>query len=116
MKTSEIAVKAAVGSYEEFISPNGIMMIRGIEMNWQKQFKYWDNTGPWSLFISCGSMFEMKGFMWKVNEDNTFSIFGLGEEDEDRVAFKVSTLEEAEFFIKSYLKGNNLELAPLYKK
>lgn len=115
MKTKkEISALAIVGVYNEFVSPNGITMIEGISMNWQKQYKYHDNTGPWSLFITVDSMTNMKGFMWKANENNELSIFG--EEDEDRISFNCNTLEEAEFFVQRYLEGNKLELAPLYRK
>jgi len=118
LEKAEEKIKAEIGIFEEFISPNGITMIKGIKINWRKEFKYADGTGPWSLTLNVGDMSNMKGIVWKVNEDKVLSIFGMSYSSEGgRAAFKCNTLEEAEFFVQRYIEGNELgELGVLYQK
>lgn len=112
LREEKIQMNAEQGIWEEYTSRNGISMIKGLSMDWEKSYQYYDNTGPWSLLIRVGGFTDSKSFMWKVNEDKSLSVY----DENSGCSFRALTLEQAEFFILSYLVQNKLDLPSLYIK
>lgn len=94
----------------EFTSSNNITMIKGRKYNWEKQSKYYNNTGPISLGIYLGSLGEYIQANWHIQDDKCIYLSnGRGT-----LKFYCESIDRAEELISMYIKANNIDLGPLY--
>jgi len=100
---------------EEYISKNGLTMVKGNNFNWQKTPVYFDQLVPFVLSISMGTLDEM--YVGSYDLDTKILLISLISFDRPfTMKFYARSLIFAEDILLGFIKGNNYEIMPLYKQ
>jgi hypothetical protein len=100
---------------ETYKRSNGLIMIKGIHMDWEKQPIYHEQEDPFVYSYAVGTMSDM----WIVNyypQDEEVRIANMAYSKDEVFIFKVTNLEQAEFIALSFTKGMGQKIMPIYQK
>lgn len=100
---------------KEYISKNGIRMVNGYNFNWQKQPVYYHQQEPFVLTISVGNLSDPYICSYDLNT-KMLSISLVSMDENCSLKFYARSLLFAEDVILGFIKGNDFEIPPLYKK
>lgn len=91
-------------------SSNGLSMVKSEPLNWQRQHKYRDNTGPFFYSIYVRNM--AGGHICNyIEEEQKLSIANMAySSDDPPLHFKVDSIEKAGEIVKMFAEGMNIDL------
>ena len=101
---------------KEYTSSNGVEMIEGDTLNWQKYSYYEDKEEPFILYMAVGKPSKMYGVNYHYDKDFV-TIFENDYDSENSMSFSCKNIEEAERLVVSFVDANeDFEILPLYRK